>query len=742
MQPLEIRSGSFYRDGKKILPTGPVYFGRTPGTCGGDWFAPEYWAANEANLARDFALMKQVGLTWAIPFINLTPFFKGGKPAEAQWKNVARMIEIARSQDIYLIPFPNLDGDDASDPVRQVLGRDNPDPKGMTLNQHAFSDYLFEAQVTAFGEFARRFGSDPAVPLIMGRSGGRLWTAYAGFRPGEPEVAELLPVKPFWQAWLRARYQDDFTSFVRHNPCLPEQPRGWDEIALPTEVEGQFTRADSRTFDFLAFQAETMARTNDRFYGEIKRIAPGVKTMSVHEGCEWSCGPQENYIPGLLHVDAVWIEMYGFNMAYGSQVAPNWQRQGFVEPTTGKDQIDSLAVCSEAWERCRYFKAAAPEVALIPCHGSVMTAFLRWAREEKDQRILFERLQRVYMEAGADGIGWWCWSDDDSSARPEPEFFHREGEQMGVIDLQHQYRPVARRMRTYLSAKIRESRVSDEVLLLVPSGHRLGLEQIDANMTNACLTSACARLGIQPDVKHTWFKGRGPISLSELTPYSVVIVSADEYQRDFPEMPATLLAYVQQGGRLLLSFGEDGRMRDQRGAEMDQTAWQTLVGAPEIEATYHQHWNPWTVSLRWQLRDDCLPYWNQRRGRYMAGRREKEMTFKWVQLPANAQLLAEAVAPSPYKGTDPAELQKYFTQTQKISPWSPLFYKQTIGAGEVYVFTYSFNVFRSWLDEMDYQRDDWDWVLQAVFDAAQVATDPTAALSVLAQEFLNFRPTR
>ena len=100
------------------------------------------------------------------------------------------------------------------------------------------------------------------------------------------------------------------------------------------------------------------------------------------------------------------------------------------------------------------------------------------------------------------------------------------------------------------------------------------------------------------------------------------------------------------------------------------------------------------------------------------------------------------MAPAPYKGDDPAELNKYFTQQQKTSPWSPLLYKRSVGQGEVYVFTYSLNVFRTWLDETDYQRDDWDWVLQGPLHAAHVTTDPTGALSVLAQEFLNFRPTQ
>lgn len=740
MKPLEIRQGSFYRDGRKILPNGPVYFGRTPGTCSGNWFGEEFWAANEANLDRDFALMRQVGMTWAVPFVNMAPFFHEGKPVEAMFDRAARMIELARKNDFYLIPFANLGAADNSEEARHVLGRANPNPQGMILGQIPFSQYLYDAEVTAFTEFARRFGTDTAVPLMMGRSGGRLWTAYAGFRPGESEAKELLPVKPFWQQWLKERYADNFDAYLRANPLLPEKPNRWSEVALPTEVVGQFTNADSRTFDFLSFQSDTLAKTNRRFYSDVKTIAPGIRTMSVHEGCEWSTGPQENYIPGALEVDAIWIEMYGFNMVNGSAIAPDWQRDGYHEPSTGKPQIDSLSVCTEAWERCRYFKAAAPNTALIACHGSVMRAFLRWAMTERDQRILFERLQRVYSEAGADGTGFWCWSDDESSARPEPEFFHREGETMGVVDLKFNYRPVARRMRTYLTAKSPVTRVSDEVLLLVPTAQRLGLNQADSNVTVACMTSALARLGIQPEVKHTWFQGKGPIEQRELDPFKLVIVAADAYCRDFPAVPEHLLAYVRQGGRVLLSLGDSAsQLLDPRGLPVVNPALAELTGNSDIETSFHQQFNSWTVSLRWQLCDDCLPFWDQRRGRYMPGRREKAMIFKWIKRPADAVMLAEAVAPAPYKGDDPIELNKFFTQQQKVSPWSPLLYRRQIGKGEVYVFTYSFNVFRTWLDETDHQHDDWDWLFMAPLDAARISTDPTGALSVLAQEFLNFR---
>ena len=55
---------------------------------------------------------------------------------------------------------------------------------------------------------------------------------------------------------------------------------------------------------------------------------------------------------------------------------------------------------------------------------------------------------------------------------------------------------------------------------------------------------------------------------------------------------------------------------------------------------------------------------------------------------------------------------------------------------------YTLNIFRTFIDEIDVQRDDWDWMLQAAIDDAGVTTDPCHSLSVLAQEFLNFRPTR
>ena len=572
MLPLEIINGSFYRDGVKILPTGPVYFGRTPGTCGGYYFADPHWQANEAWMERDFALMRQVGFTWAVPFINASEFWREGRPVEEYFDRVGRMIELARRNDFYLIPFPNIDRHAAA----SVLGRADTDAARFPcggMNQAAFSSFLFEALTRSFTEFAVRFGDNPVIPLWMNQAGGRLWTGYAGFRPGEPEAAELLPVRPFWQAWLCEQYEDDFAAFLREHPLLPEQPRRWEEVLLPTEVPGQFTQADSRTFDFLRFQAQTTVATSRRFFTEVHKQAPHIKKMGVHEGCEFCTGPQENYLPGLGDFDAVWCEMYGFNMAYGSHISPDWRRVGFTEPTTGKAQIDSLSVCSEAWERCRYFKAAAPHTALIPCHGSVMQAYLRWALGEREQRILFERLQRVYQEAGADGLGFWCWTDDNSSARPEPEFFHREGETMGVIDLQGRYRPVARRMRTYLSAAAGEPRVSPEVLLLVPTASRLGLPQADSNMTVACLTSALARLGIQPDVKHTFYQGKGPIAQRELDPFKVVIVATDKYHRDFPEVPEALLAYTKRGGRVLLALGESSsRLYSPRGEAQDNPA--------------------------------------------------------------------------------------------------------------------------------------------------------------------------
>ena len=74
--------------------------------------------------------------------------------------------------------------------------------------------------------------------------------------------------------------------------------------------------------------------------------------------------------------------------------------------------------------------------------------------------------------------------------------------------------------------------------------------------------------------------------------------------------------------------------------------------------------------------------------------------------------------------------------------WHPIYYRHPLGKGAVFVVSYSLNIFRGFLDQIDVQRDDWDWMLQAAIDEAGVATAPCHSLSVLAQEFLNFRPTR
>ena len=736
LTPLTLRDGLFYRQQQQVLLNGPVYFPRKPGTCSGDFFPDALWPEALGHMERDFARMRELGCTMAVPFVKATLLWKDGKPVESMFARMQTMIDLATQHELYLIPFISL----GARSWPEVLGR--PLQEGVPGgNRPAFNPEVYEALYRNHREWLLRFGQQAAVPLIGGPVGNRLWTAYAGFRPGEPEAAELLPVKPRWQQWLREQYADDFDAFLSEHPRLPEAPARWEEVALPVEVSGQFTEADSRTFTFLKFQAHSAAETSRRFHRQIKEELPWARSMGIHEGCEYNTGPQETYIPGLIDYDAVWVEMYGFNMTSGSHVAPDWQREGFFEPTTGKQAIDSLSVISEAWERARYLKAAAPKTAFFPCHGSVMTAFLRWAMGEREQRILYERLQRTYLEAGAAGIGFWCWSDDETSARPEPEFIEREGEQMGVIDYHEAYRPIARRMYAYQHAAPPVTRVSGEVLLLRPTPHFMGMDMVDGNMTAACLTSALARLGVNPEVKASWYQGRGPMPVEELLPYKLVVVAADEYRKDFPEMPQRLLEYVRQGGRVLLAMSEAGEMLTPTFQQRYNPALAELLGYPHIEATYHQHYNPWTVSLRWRILPGVLPYWDARQGRYMPGRREKRMTFKWITLPDTAQLLAEAIAPAPEKGDDPTQLQKYFIQQQKMGPWSPLFYRQPIGAGAVYVCTYSLNVFRSRLDEIDVQRDDWDWMLQLAIDEAQVTTDPMSSLSMLAQEFLNFRPT-
>jgi hypothetical protein len=275
------------------------------------------------------------------------------------------------------------------------------------------------------------------------------------------------------------------------------------------------------------------------------------------------------------------------------------------------------------------------------------------------------------------------------------------------------------------------------VLVLLPTPHLMGLDRIDALTTVACLTSALARLNVAPEVKYTYWKGRGEIPLAELTPFKLVIVAADEYRKDLPGMPKVLRQYVEKGGRLLFAMDEPDTLLSPTLEPLASKDLAALTGNPKVSYRLHQHDQAWNKSVRWRLADDCVPYWDVRRGRWMPGRGEKRITYKAITLPAKARLLAEACVPYPRRADGSMEIFLSAGEDQFV----PLLYRVALGKGASYVLPYSLNVFRGWLDEIDVQREDWDWLLQAAIDDAGVRTDPCHTLSVLAQEFLHARPT-
>ena len=734
-----VKNGQFVRDGRRFVPFGPVYFARKPGTCGGPFFDDEWWPEARSFVERDFARMAEIGCNLVVPFVKTTRFYAKGQPVEKMFERFDDLLRIADKNGLYVFPLPNCPIDVA---YENLMGKPyEPDPqyphKHMSVNPHIFDMKLKEMLI-----WGKRYGQVPALLGILGGAGGgRLWTGYAGYAPGEPEGRELLPVKKTWQQWLKLHYRDDFAAFLKSHPQLPENPKSWDDVALPVEVEGQFTEDDSRTYDFLAFTAHASATAQTKLCEIVQRETPGLLLSGGAEGCEFERGPMEALIPGINNVPILWLEAYQFNMTHSTHTHPDWERRHFFEPTTGKLAIDMLNPITEAWERTRYLKAASPNSALMLCHGTVLESLIRWTPEPRDQRIIFERLHRCYLDAGADGIGFWCWTDDETSARPEPEYFFREGESMGFIDLAGAWRPVARRAAVYAKAMTNPPRVSQDVLQLLVTPQMMGLDRIDGLTTAACLTSALARLGVAPEVKYTYWKGNEGIPVEELLPFKMVVLSADEYRKDFTCMPGVLCKYVEAGGRLVLAMGTVDTLLSPTHEPLPNADLARLLGSPKIGATNHQHHTFWSASVRWRLRDDFLPYWDRRRGRWMPGRGEKRMTFKWVQPPSEARVLAEAVVPMP-----PADPNAFYGwsnfQLVGENAWHPFLYRHTLGKGAVYVITYSMNIFRSHLDEIDVQRDDWDWILQAAIDDAGVATDPCHSLSVLAQEFMNFRPTR
>jgi len=161
---------------------------------------------------------------------------------------------------------------------------------------------------------------------------------------------------------------------------------------------------------------------------------------------------------------------------------------------------------------------------------------------------------------------------------------------MGVVDIAGKYRPVARRMRAYAQGCRAAARVSRDALLLMPTPHLMGLDRIDTFTTAACLVGAMARLGVVPEVKATYFQGKGPIPLEELEGFRMVVLGADEYRKDFPEVPRTLRP-VRRGRRA--ARPRDGQPRRAPVADA-RSRWRAkdlaaLTGNPKVMATNHQH---------------------------------------------------------------------------------------------------------------------------------------------------------
>lgn len=733
---LKVVNGQFTDGRRRVVPFGPVYFARKPGTCGGAYFDDAWWPEAKVWMEKDFPRMAQLGCNFVVPFVKTTAFYQQGKPVEKYFQRFDELVTLAEAHGLYVFPLPNCPPNN----FQEVMGHPYRGDTEIPVLRDSLDEQVRDYYIKMMSIWGERYGDNGAVlGLLAGAGGGRLWTGYAGYTPGQPEGKEMLPIKPHWQQWLRERYQDDFAAFLRSHPRLPEQPRGWSDVALPVEVEGQFTEDDSRTFDFLAFQAHLSARVQNIICREVKKVAPNILLSGGAEGCEFERGPMECLIPGINEVDILWVEAFNFTMVHGGHTHPDFERKHFHEPIGVKKHIDMLSVCTEAWERARYLKAASLNTALILDHGTVLDSLVRWTPTARDQRILFERLHRTYLDAGADGLGFWCWSDDETSSRPESEFFYREGETMGMIDYHANWRPVSRRAALYARTGKRGARVSDDVLLLLPTPHMMGLDRIDGLTTVACVTSALARLGVAPEVKATYFRGNEGIPLEQLTPYKLIVLGADEYRKDFAAVPSVLRQYVEQGGHLVLALGRPDALLSPTLEDQPNADLAALTGNPRLLATNHQHNNQWWKSVRWRLCAGFLEHWDDRMGRWMPGKAEKRLNYKFIELPPSAILLAEAAVPHPSANEQAFGIES-FAGVGENQYW-PLYYKHQVGNGWVYVLTYSLNVFRGWVDEIDVQREDWDWVLQAAIEDADVETDPCHSLSVLAQEFLNFRPT-
>jgi len=709
------QDGKFLLNNEQFFLYSVVYFGRSPGTCIGNWLDDEHYEFNKKFFDYDFEVMKNLGINTVTIYWYAGKQFIKGKPNEKVWERLDKIIEKIKKWDLRVLLYtcrinPGLKSPylDLVPTYEDVMGEPLPENEKTKCLHPATNEFVFQAYLKSAQFAASRYASEPAV------------VGYFNPIPRLVFTGRIIPgLKELWQNWLEQKYKNFKNLFDTYEKLL-ENPKSFQEVKLPQEVENGFSLSDPRSYDYVLMQQRVVGESMHRFQQELKKIVPNQIVVTSFEGCEWENAEILSYWPVEKKLESLWIEQYNWCGVRSSQSGETSSDTHYPKFATRKDAIETVSPSTFPYLFIRWVKET-QKVPVIICHGVNLNPW-HGTPGEYDQMVLFDRFNRAAIESGIDGIAYWCWMDDKTSFTAyyrrrdkERNRFIPSGETMGIVRYDGSLRPVSEVIKIY-------SRIDPailnfyryfkrETLLLIPIGRAVTLHRNQTLLTAISVLNSLLRVGILPEIKFT-MDDDNPVSVSKLRQYRLVILSDSEYFRDDPAVPVALEKYVKKGGVLFLPVHHPEKIEDNYGKTISSKNLFKLCGEPILDEK-----KPFIEGrfVNWFITDEFALSFSFVSGEISIGASEdsEAKITRILKLSENVKIIAMA----------------------KFSDGNfPLFYYHPIGKGWVFVFTGSLNIFRSYYDRFDYGHDDFDWLFYKPIEMAKIKYNPVSSLRTFVRE--------
>jgi len=687
--------GNFTLDGKPWFYHGATYFGRRPGTCGADWMT-EHFEHNLQFMDRDFASMRELGLTAMGLFVPGRSFWDGLEPKQRMFDRLHTVLDKAGDAGIRTVLFG------ARGMSREAWCKAHGvDPEAESWHPAVNPEGL-NYTVDAASGFISHFADRPEViGYLVGV--GRLFR-YKFTVP---------PVGAAWAEWLEERFDGDFGR-AAELLAVDADERDWADIRMPVAMEPYFNEDNPRSFEFALMQQVLCRRATARLIERLREVAPNQLLMEAMEGCCFSTGHLTTMVPEMVTADALWIECYHWEGLRSQHLLDEGELRWMREPAADKPSVDIINAAGYVQMLTRWMERSGKP--MIICHGVDIGEERRGVRSEEDQLLMLDRYNTFFQSSGGHAINYWCWSDDelsktftrhsgveygpDTPAEEKP--YQQAGETMGVVRYDGSERPVAARIRACSRSSRGKPRVekTHEALVLFPCPIFQSLHRYRSNLTGFAIMTSLARIGIFADVAFT-SAGENIVTVETLRPYRLVIIGAPEYTRDHPEVPSVLLDYTRQGGTVMFASGEPGVLEDPYLKSRDVPELRELTGCAEL------------------LGRQACPK--------LEGIRSENSSFPVESTPSWELDMDEEAFLTRVEPIQDAEVLATAGDV-------PLLYRHGVGEGTAYVFTWNLDVLLYKGDQIDYKGGHWDWLWQGLADEVRLSQDARDPMTATIRE--------